>query len=73
MYVDFGLLYLYGTSTLVGYLMTLYMYIKYIGFGWVGFYGTSTIVSYLMLNPLYIYILNIYDSVWLGFIAYQLL
>ena len=35
------------------------------------FYGISTIVGYLMPNPLYTYILNIYDLVWLGFMAYQ--
>ncbi len=34
---------------------------------WFGF----PIVGYLMPNPLYTYILNIYDSVWLGFMAYQ--
>ena len=34
-------------------------------------YGISTIVGHLMLNPLYSYILNIYDLVWLGFMAYQ--
>ena len=28
-------------------------------------------VGYLMPNPLYIYILNIYDLVWLDFMAYQ--
>ena len=48
----------------------MYIYI-YIGFGWVGFYGISTIVGYLILNPLYIYILNIYELVGLGFMAYQ--
>ena len=48
-----------------------YIYIKYIGFSLVGFYGISTIVGYLMLNPLYTYILNIYDLVWLDFMAYQ--
>ena len=37
----------------------------------VGVYGISTIVGYLMPNPLYTYILNIYDLVWLGFMAYQ--
>ena len=42
-------------------------------FGLVGFYGISTIVGYLMPNPLYTYILNIYDLVWLGFIAYPYL
>ena len=49
----------------------LYIYIKYIGFGLVGLYSRSTIVSYLMPNPLYTYISNIYDLVWLGFMAYQ--
>ena len=39
--------------------------------GLVGFYGISTIVGYLMPNPLYTYILNIYDLVLLGFMAYQ--
>ena len=34
-------------------------------------YGISTIVGYLMPNPLYTYILNIYDLVWLAFMAYQ--
>ena len=48
-----------------------YLYIKYIWFGLVGFYGISTIVGYLMPNPLYTYILNIYDLVWLVFMAYQ--
>ena len=41
--------------------------------GWVGFYGISTLVGYLMPNPLYTHILNIYNLVWLGFMAYQLL
>ena len=50
---------------------SLYIYIKYIWFGWVGFYGISTIVGHLMPNPLYTYRLNIYDLVWLGFMAYQ--
>ena len=39
----------------------------------VWFYGISTIAGYLMPNPLYTYVLNIYDLVWLGFMAYQLL
>ena len=38
---------------------------------WLGFYGISTIMGYLMPNPLYTYILNIYDLVWLAFMAYQ--
>ena len=75
-YIGFGLVGLYGISTIVGYLMPnpfLYIYIKYIGFGLVGLYGISSTVGYLMPNPLYTYILNIYDLVWLGFMAYQLL
>ena len=52
---------------------SLYIYIKYIWFGWVGlgFYGLLTIVGYSMPNPLYTYILNIYDLVGFGFMAYQ--
>ena len=38
---------------------------------WFGFNGISTIIGYLMPNPLYTYISNIYDLVWLGFMAYQ--
>ena len=62
----------YGISTIVGYLMpnSLYTYILNI-YDLVGFYGISTIMGYLMPNPLYTYILNIYDLVWLGFMAYQ--
>ena len=40
-----------------------------IWFGWV--LWVSTIVGYLMPNPLYTYILDIYDLVWLAFMAYQ--
>ena len=43
-------------------------------FNWIGlagFYSISAIVGYLMSNPVYTYILNIYDLVWLDFIAYQ--
>ena len=63
-----------GISTIVGYFHTkssLYIYIKGIWFGFVGFYGISITVGYLMPNPLYTYILNIYDLVWLDFMAYQ--
>ena len=62
-----------GISTILGYLMPnpFYTYIKYIGFGWVWFDGISTIVGYLMPNPLYTCIINIYDLVCLGFMAYQ--
>ena len=49
---------------------SLYKYIKYI-FGLIWFYSISTIVGYLMPNPLHTYILNLYDLVWLGFMAYQ--
>ena len=44
---------------------------KVVWLSWFGFYGISTIVGYLMPNPLYTYILNIYDLVGLGFMAYQ--
>ena len=43
----------------------------FIWFGLVGFYDISTIIGYLIPNPLNTYILNIYDLVWLGFMAYQ--
>ena len=36
---------------------------------WFG--GISIIVGYLMPNSIYTYILNIYDLVWLSFMAYQ--
>ena len=35
------------------------------------FYGISTIEDYLIPNLLYIYILDIYDLAWLGFMSYQ--
>ena len=81
--VRFGLVWLYGISTIVGYLILnpLYAYIlniyDLVGLVWVGlgwFYGISTIVGYLILNPLYADILNIYDLVglgWVGFMVYQ--
>ena len=50
---------------------SLYIYIRNIWFGWVWFYDISTIGGYLMPNPLYTYILDIYDSVGLAFMAYQ--
>ena len=49
----------------------LYKYIKDIWFSLVRFYSILTIVGYLIPNPIYTYILNIYDLVCLGFIAYQ--
>ena len=51
--------------------LSLYIYIKYIWFVLAGFYGISTNIRYLMPNPLYTHILNIYDLVWFGFMAYQ--
>ena len=53
--------------------LSLYTYIKYIGFPLVKFYHISTIVDYLMSNPIDVDVLNIYDLVYLGFMAYQLL
>ena len=64
----------YGISTIVGYLMPnpLYTYILNIyNLVWFGFYGISTIVGYLMANPLYTYILNVYELICLGFMACQ--
>ena len=57
----YDLVWFYGISTIVGYLMpnpVLHIYWIYvILLGWV--YGIPTIVGYLMPNPLYSYILNI--------------
>ena len=50
---------------------SLYIYNKYIWLGLVRLYVISSIVDYLMPNPLHMYILNIYDLVWLGFMAFQ--
>ena len=56
------LVWFYGISTIIGYLMPnpLYTYISNIydlvWFGLVWFYGISTIIGYLMPYPLYIYI-----------------
>ena len=36
-----------------------------------GFMAYPIIVGYLIPNPLYIYVLNIYDFIWLDFMAYQ--
>ena len=57
------LVWLYGISTTVGYLMpnTLYTYILHM-IWFVEFYGISTIVGYLMPNPFYTNILNRYDT-----------
>ena len=49
---------------------SLYICIKYISFGGFEFYGISTIVGYLIPNLIYTFIFNIYDLVWLGFMAY---
>ena len=50
----------------------LFKHFNNILFGFVLFYPISTIVAYLMPD-LYTYMLHIYDLVWFGFIAYQLL
>ena len=50
---------------------SLYVYIKYISFGLIVLDGISTIVGYLMPNLLDVNILNIYDLIGMGFIAYQ--
>ena len=39
--------------------------------GLIGFYGISAILDYLMPYSFHTYISNIYDLVWLGFMAYQ--
>ena len=80
--VWFGLVWFYGISTIVGYLMPnpIYTYILNIydfGLVWFGldwFYGISTIVGYLMPNPIYTYILNIYDFglVWFGLVLWHI-
>ena len=49
----------------------IYIYIKYIWFVLVELNCISTIVGYLMPNAVFTYILNIYDLVLLGFMAYQ--
>ena len=45
--------------------------IEYAGFSLIWSYGISTLVGYLIPNPFYTYISNIYELVWLGFMAYQ--
>ena len=61
-----GLVWSYGISTIVGYLMSnpLYPYILNIYY-LVGldFMAYQPFIGYLMPNPLYTYILNIYDLV----------
>ena len=37
----------------------------------VRFYGILITVGYLMTNSVYTYLLDIYDLVWLDFMAYQ--
>ena len=74
-YIWFGLFGFYGISIIVGYSMpnplyTCILNIYMIWFGWVLWY-----INHCWLfnakPSLYIYILNIYDLVWLGFMAYQ--
>ena len=57
-----GLIWFYGISTIVGYLMPnpLYTYILNI-YDLVWFGGISTIVGYLMPNPVYSFTSDIYD------------
>ena len=52
----YDLVWFYGISTIVGYLMLnpLYTYILNI-YDLIGFYDISTILVYLMLNPIYTY------------------
>ena len=56
--------------TYLYYKTSSYIYIKSIWFGLVGFYGILTFDGYLMPNHLYTYILDIYNLVLLGFMAY---
>ena len=57
------------------YILNVYMYLRVCGcenlFDWLGLYGISTIVGYLMLKPVYAYVWNLYDLVFMGFMAYQ--
>ena len=55
-------------SKQIGLFALIFVYINH---RLVGFYGMSTIVGYLMQNPVYTYILDIFDLVWLDFMAYQ--
>ena len=74
-WLSFGLVWFYGISKIVGYLMpkpvSTYIYIRYIWFGLVWFYGISTLIGYLIPKHVSTYTLNIFDLVWLGFMAYQ--
>ena len=66
-----SLLWFYYISTIVDYSMSnlFYTHILYIiWFGWV--YGISPLLV-ILYQIFYTYILNIYDLVWLGFMAYQ--
>ena len=53
------------------FLLEIFNYLKVLTRILVGVYCISTIVNYLMPKPVYTYILNIYDLVCLGFMAYQ--
>ena len=57
------LVWFYGISTIVGYVMPnpflyIYVYIRYIEFAFVWFYRISTVVSYLMQNSVYAFIVS---------------
>ena len=55
----FGLVWFYGKSTIIGYLMPNSIHKYIINLVW--FEGISTIVVYLAPNPVYAYVLDIYD------------
>ena len=61
---EFGLVWLYGISTIVGYLIPNPLYTDILNiYDLVWFDGISIIVNCLIPNPLCIYISNIYDLV----------
>ena len=70
-YKIYDLVGFYGISTILGYLMPnpVYTYKIYmIWFGWVLWHIKH---CRLFNTKSFLYILNIYDLVWLGFMAYQ--
>ena len=73
--LQFDLVWFYGISTSVGYLMPnplythIYIYIYILNiYDLVWFYGISSIVGYLMPNPLYTYIYIKY--IWFGLVLW---
>ena len=73
--VWFGWVGFYGISTIVAHLnpkSSLYIYIKYmIWFGWVLWYINHCRLFNANSSLYILNILNIYDLVWLGFMAYH--